>query len=558
MAALKIVPLPVVSEHSPEEERKRASEIHLRLQREAALLARFSALGVPGVPLIFRAGKTQRIVNRHGLHGFLLMQHVVGRSLAQCIKQVPLVFFRNLAAILATIHDHGLTHRDLKPANILIVKDPQALGGWSAVLIDFGIARAPSAMLPQDLTEIGYFYGSKEYASPEQLRCEVVDSQSDVFSLGVIIAQYLGVDVWRFSPGQLPFAVLDQMTIRLSQANANLLGRRSTEVTNLIAEMLDQDPAKRPSAKNVVARLEAAIGIALDAPANLGEVKANALIRTAKERVTITTTMEADSELRVSVLRDAKIWIVATIALSSALAILLILVALPKVNKSDNPLTALPKVNKSDNPPTELPKVNKSDNPPTTLLKVNKSDDPPTQTTNQPTTDVRNQVVPSVTGDAAISHLRCNDGQIEMNPGPEAICCWEGQTFNNKICKGKPSQCPSGRTPTVYGCTHNAIEVRRDAMLGHWMDSSGHGWVIDEIDGNLMVRGIINSETRTDIQSPKWVEDAIRFTWQGDVDETLRLNRSNPNSELIGEWMSTSDGYTQTDYFSRADSNGTQ
>jgi len=76
-----------------------------------------------------------------------------------------------------------IIHRDLKPENILL----STHGG--AKITDFGVAKATSNLL---LTSIDVkVKGTIAYMSPEQAGCEVLDSRSDLYSLGAIIFEML-------------------------------------------------------------------------------------------------------------------------------------------------------------------------------------------------------------------------------------------------------------------------------------------------------------------------------------------------------------------------------
>src|SRR4029079_16032921 len=80
---------------------------------------------------------------------------------------------------LAAAHDQGLVHRDIKPANILLEDGVERLQ-----ITDFGLARAAD---DASLTRTGVIAGTPQYMSPEQARGEVVDSRSDLFSLGSVM-----------------------------------------------------------------------------------------------------------------------------------------------------------------------------------------------------------------------------------------------------------------------------------------------------------------------------------------------------------------------------------
>lgn len=77
----------------------------------------------------------------------------------------------------------GLIHRDLKPSNLFLTAEGKVK------LIDFGIAQAAGLELTQ--TRSGMVRGSLPYLSPEQARGEVLDTRSDLFSLGLVLHELL-------------------------------------------------------------------------------------------------------------------------------------------------------------------------------------------------------------------------------------------------------------------------------------------------------------------------------------------------------------------------------
>ena len=85
-------------------------------------------------------------------------------------------------------HQKGIIHRDIKPTNILVTEHE---GEPIPKVIDFGIAKAidPHSAELTMLTHMGQMLGTPMYMSPEQadLENEVVDTRSDVYSLGCVL-----------------------------------------------------------------------------------------------------------------------------------------------------------------------------------------------------------------------------------------------------------------------------------------------------------------------------------------------------------------------------------
>lgn len=95
----------------------------------------------------------------------------------------------SVARTLQAVHEAGLLHRDIKPSNILLRED------GSALLSDFGLAQALGDEQRDD--SVSGFSGTREFASPEQIRGDPLDARSDVYSLGATLRRVLARSVPR-------------------------------------------------------------------------------------------------------------------------------------------------------------------------------------------------------------------------------------------------------------------------------------------------------------------------------------------------------------------------
>jgi serine/threonine protein kinase len=93
--------------------------------------------------------------------------------------------FRQVAVAVAHLHHLGIVHRDIKPSNVLIVAD----GGLR--LSDFGLVKNlnPSTHTLRDATSTGAVLGTPDYMAPEQKKGLEVDATTDVYALGVLLAE---------------------------------------------------------------------------------------------------------------------------------------------------------------------------------------------------------------------------------------------------------------------------------------------------------------------------------------------------------------------------------
>ncbi|MEU6758131.1 serine/threonine-protein kinase [Streptomyces sp. NPDC046685] len=152
---------------------------------------------------------------------------------------------RELSAALVTVRAAGVVHRDIKPANVL-------LGPQRPFLIDFGIARA---VRDPRHTRTGTVIGTPGYLAPEQATGAVASAPADVFSLAAVLVYA--------ATGRSPFLAggeelsLPALLYRIVHDEPRLDGVPES-LLPLVRACLAKDPALRPTAEEVRARLGAA------------------------------------------------------------------------------------------------------------------------------------------------------------------------------------------------------------------------------------------------------------------------------------------------------------
>ena len=119
---------------------------------------------------------------------YLVMEYLEGDSLEKIIREHrPYTLAEKLNIIiqacegLAYAHHRHIIHRDVKPGNIVVLND----GGVK--IVDFGIAQLGN----ERFTRTGQVVGSLYYMSPEQIQDADVDSRSDIYSIGVVLFEFL-------------------------------------------------------------------------------------------------------------------------------------------------------------------------------------------------------------------------------------------------------------------------------------------------------------------------------------------------------------------------------
>lgn len=230
--------------------REAAVKVLTRQDSSGAVLARFDAerallarLSHPCIAQLIDAGHTPMGVP------WVAMTLVRGepidlacdRAKADVHSRVRLL--AHVCDAVAAAHRVGIVHRDLKPGNILV--DWSDASSPRPVIIDFGVAKSlDPADHPGFATRDGSVVGTVEFMSPEAaaLGSSLLDTRSDVYSLGVIAAVVLGgslpIPMGRGeSPSQMLRRVREQAPARLTDIAAS--SGRGGEWTQSLAGGLD-------------------------------------------------------------------------------------------------------------------------------------------------------------------------------------------------------------------------------------------------------------------------------------------------------------------------------
>lgn len=144
---------------------------------------------------------------------YLVMEQVQGKSTAEgaldtLSEKAKLTAFLSLCQALEHAHDQLVLHGDIKPSNILISQS------GDLKLVDFGVAALLSEHDSTLKTPI-----TLAYAAPEQIEGQSASLRSDIYSLGLTLAEWL--------TGTLPTDENFQITLRTLNADLQAIIRKA-------------------------------------------------------------------------------------------------------------------------------------------------------------------------------------------------------------------------------------------------------------------------------------------------------------------------------------------
>jgi serine/threonine protein kinase len=212
-----------------------------RFEREARALQKLSH---PNIVPFYGLYRTRDFA-------FLLERYIDGPTLKDILrlrknKPLPMMdvlkFMKALCAALGYAHANRIVHCDIKPGNLMIDR------GGNIYLTDFGVARHAESTT----TTLGGA-GTPAYMAPEQIKGEMVTTETDIYAVGVMLYEML--------TGMRPFRGDERSTHqagptiseRIRFAHINLIppDPRSLNptipeaVVNIVLQCLHKDPTKR-------------------------------------------------------------------------------------------------------------------------------------------------------------------------------------------------------------------------------------------------------------------------------------------------------------------------
>ncbi len=221
-------------------------EIARRFKKERQILAN---LNHPNIAKLVDGG-----VSEMG-EPFLVMEFIEGAPLVEFAEsndlntESRLKIFLKICQAVAFAHRNLVVHRDIKPSNILVTKTNEPK------LLDFGLAKAfDETLADENQTQTGFRAMTPAYASPEQIRGETVTTTSDIYSLGKVLAEFLGFEDTKHqalsSKSKKRTAKIKKGDLTTHQTEANPhstfhVPQLKGDLQNIVAMALREEPERR-------------------------------------------------------------------------------------------------------------------------------------------------------------------------------------------------------------------------------------------------------------------------------------------------------------------------
>jgi len=211
-----------------------------RFEREAAQVTNIEH---PNIVASYAIGEFKK-------QPFIVMEYIRGRTLKDYLREIGPLFAEEAVYVMIQIcqgvdhaHNHRIIHRDLKSQNVMIDDE------LNVKITDFGIALSSNEA---DMTHTNTIMGSVHYLAPELARGCVATTASDIYSLGVLLYEFL--------TGTVPFKGEGAVNIALQHMENEIPSVR--EILDDLSENYDyiirKATAKKPTHRypNVIEMIE--------------------------------------------------------------------------------------------------------------------------------------------------------------------------------------------------------------------------------------------------------------------------------------------------------------
>ena len=204
-----------------------------RFREEAKITARFSH---PNIVTIYAANVFEG-------RPWLALEYLDGETLRERLDRGPMTvpealrIARAVGDALAEAHRHEVIHADLKPENVLLPRDGRVR------VVDFGLARLMGG------AEATAASGTPAYMAPERWNSGPPRTSMDLWALGVLLHEAI--------EGVRPLSERELVELVYAPKSVTMGARvQAASCASLVSDCLRIDPTERPSATDVVTRID--------------------------------------------------------------------------------------------------------------------------------------------------------------------------------------------------------------------------------------------------------------------------------------------------------------
>ena len=170
---------------------------------------------------------------------FIVMEYIRGKTLKDYLREIGPLTEEEAVYVMIQIcqgvhqaHEQGIIHRDLKSQNVMIDDE------LNVKITDFGIALSSNEA---DMTQTNTIMGSVHYLAPELARGSLATPASDIYSLGILLYEFL--------TGTVPFKGEGAVAVALQHMENEVPSVRQifAELSENYDHIIKRATAKKPT-----------------------------------------------------------------------------------------------------------------------------------------------------------------------------------------------------------------------------------------------------------------------------------------------------------------------